>query len=140
MKKVARAVILLTFITCLTGCSLLGAKNKVYITTDTIGGTLFTVKFTETFDNAGNYINKYSSNTGTISAAGYTWYIYEIANGSYDVYIEWDNAIGFNGRATVTLDSSSDSNTWAAVYADDGGNVWSEQGGGSFAPSLYHYP
>ena len=140
MKRFISLSLLAFMVLGVAGCTLFGAKGRVYITVETIGATLITVKFLEPLDNAGSYPNVIGDRVGNTSAAGYDWYIYEVSSGSYDVYIEWTGGIGFNGRARVLIDPDSAANEWAAVYADTGGNVWAEEGGGAFSPGLYNYP
>jgi hypothetical protein len=117
-----------------------GSKAKVYITTDSYGGTLTVVKFLEPAANSGTESNVYSEYTGTIVYNGWTWYIYEVSSGEYDVYVERTGTGENNGRARINLDAKSDLNEWAAVYFDESGNLWGEEGGGDFAPYLYNYP
>ena len=141
MKKIFLLALIIPTILLNAGCGLFQSKSDVYITVDTVGGQLFTVKFTEPAENAGNYTNEFSSYTGKVNAAGYEWYVYKVADGNYDAYIEWTEAGNFlNGRSRIIIDSSSESNTWVAVYADTGGNTWAEEGSGTFSPQLYYYP
>lgn len=123
---------------CAGGCG--SEQGEVYITVETIGETLTTVKFLEPRANAGNEENVISESTGTVSAAGYTWSVFLVDDGDYDVYIEWTGTSDINGRAAILLDQGSSDNQWAAVYPDTGTNVWAEQGGGEFTPQLRYYP
>jgi len=140
MKKISLMIFIIVFILFAGSCNLLGPKAKVYITTDGLGGTLTVVKFLEPRANSGNELNVYSSNIGTVVYNGWTWYIYEIPGGEYDVYVERTGNGERNGRARVYLDAKSDLNEWAAVYFDTGGNLWAEEGGGGFTPNLSMYP
>jgi hypothetical protein len=139
MKKFFVLIFLIAFSFFTGSCSLF-PKAKVYITTDGYGGTLTVVKFLEPGANSGTEANVYSDYTGTTEYNGWTWYIYEISSGEYDVYVERTGTGELNGRTRVYLDAKSDSNEWAAVYFDTGGNLWSEEGGGSFNPNLSMYP
>ncbi|MBN1687424.1 MAG: hypothetical protein JW852_12260 [Spirochaetales bacterium] len=141
MKRTSLFIAAAIALAGITGCSMIDSKGEVYISVEMVGGDLFTVKFLEPPDNEGSYTNEFSDSTGTTSAAGYTWRMYEVAAGAYDAYIEWTEGGAFgNGRARITIDPDSASNIWAAVYADTGGNVWAEQGGGTFSPALLFYP
>jgi hypothetical protein len=140
MKRISILIFLIVFILFNGSCNLLGPKAKVYITTDGYGGALTVVKFLEPTENAGTELNVYSSNIGTVVYNGWTWYIYEIPSGEYDVYVERTGSGERNGRARVRLDVNSDLNEWAAVYFDTGGNLWAEEGGGGFTPNLSMYP
>ena len=139
MRKNILIAVAAVIILALSGCSL-GGTGEVYITTDTIGYSLITVKFIAPAANAGNYTNQYHTYTRTASYNGYTWYVYSVGAGTYDVYIEWNSNSDYNGRARMTLDPNSPSNEWVAVYTDTGHNVWAEEGGGTFAPGMYMYP
>lgn len=134
------AFVLSLAVLCLCGCAEFGSRGDVYVTVDTIGATLITVKFLEPTDNAGSYPNSYYSYREIVTVGDYDWYRYEVPAGTYDAYIEWSGGIGFNGRARIMIAPESSADQWAAVYADSGGNVWAETGGGAFAPGLYHYP
>lgn len=138
MKKMK--VLFLVVIICIlfSGCELFGAKGEVYVTVDNQTGSLFTVKFTDPFASQGSYPNEYSNYDRTESYSGYTWYVYKVPAGDYDVYIEWTMGGFDNGRDSISLDPGSVGNSWAAVYPDSGGNVWAETGGGIFDPGLYH--
>ncbi len=129
-------VILLGVMFLLVGCDFLRPNSDVYVTVDTIGATLITVKFLEPTDNAGSYLNDFDNSVGIEQVDGYEWYLYQVPKGTYDVYIEWTGGIESNGRARVTLDADSASNAWAAVYVDPDGNVWGETGGGDFEPLM----
>ena len=139
MRKLAVLALGLVVV-LLGGCSFLFPKGSVYITVDTIGATLNVVEFIPPGANAGSYPNEYSSYAATVNVAGYTWYEYEIRKGEYDAYIEWSGGIGFNGRTRIYVDPRSTDNQWVGVYADTGGNVWAETGGGTFDPPLSMYP
>ena len=117
------------------------AKNATaYVTADSIGGTMTVVKFLEPTANSASEPNINSNYIGTTVYNGWTWYLYEVASKEYDVYVEQTGGIGFNGRARIYLNAEIASSEWAAVYFDTGGNLWGEEGGGSFAPILSMYP
>ena len=142
MKKIRLLSVLMLALLAVSGCALFAKKADVYITvkTDDANAALITVKFLEGNVNEGSYPNEYSSNMGTVSASGYSWYRYEVPAGAYYVYIEWTGGSRINGRAAITIDPDSASDQWAAVYPDASGNSWGETGGGAFAPLLIHWP
>ena len=98
------------------------------------------VKFVEPWASTAGYTNVLNSYNSTVEYGGYTWRVYGVSSGSYDVYIEWTDYQGrwSNGRGHgATIDPGSDLNTWAAVYPESlTTNVHVEEGGGSFSPSL----
>jgi hypothetical protein len=141
MKKFSLLIILIGLFFFVNGCFRSSeSKAKVYITTDGYGGTLTVVKFLEPTANSGTESNVYSDYVETTVYNGWTWYVYEVSSGEYDVYVERTGSGENNGRARIYLDAESDLNEWAAVYFDQSGNLWGEEGGGSFAPYLSNYP
>ena len=140
MKRFLVYSILLILFILLTGCGL--GNGDIYITVDNNGGPLLTVKFVEPWAGTAGYDNVVNSYSSTVEYGGYTWYVYSVPGGSYDVYIEWYDYLGdwANGRGYgASITPGSDLNEWAAVYPEsDTNNTHVEEGGGSFAPTLVH--
>ena len=115
-------------------CDLFWPKAEIYITAESYdSGTLTVVKFLEPGENSGTESNVYLDYIRTTVFNGWTWYVYEVPGGEYDVYVEMYNGSGNNnGRDRINVDAKSDLNQWAAVYFDLGSNLWGEEGGGVF--------
>lgn len=137
MKKIIIALLFTTVFICLSGCDWLLPKGEVYVTIDNQGSSLSMVKFLEPDNPESGFPNVYSQYVRTVSHSGYTWYVYEVPEGECDVYVEyiwWSDGSGENGREAVFVQTDM----WTAIYPDDGSNLQSEQGSGSFSPGMIY--
>ena len=113
-------------------------SGKLYITDETYSpAEIFTVKILEHTYNESSEKNIFSDYSEKISYGGYTWYVYDIPEGTWDIYLEYYIDGDFNNeRESVYIESGSSANEWAAVwlldFAQTDYSVWKEQGSGAF--------
>ncbi len=135
MKKIKFITILLLVLFILQSCDSIKKGGLIYITDDLHSGTeIFTVKILEHTYNESSEKNIFSDYKETIVYGGYTWYVYDIPNGSWDIYIEYyEDGDFMNERESVYIEGDSSGNEWAAIWLLDNNNysVWTEQGSGN---------
>ncbi len=135
MKKQYYLLLILSFVFILSSCDKSGG-GKIYVT-DELCSTceIFTVKILEHTYNESTEKNIFSDYSDKISYGGYTWYVYDIPEGTWDIYIEYyRNGEFYNERESVYIEDDSSGNEWAAVWLLNDSEdywVWTEQGSGS---------
>ena len=135
MKRIQLLILFILVLTSLSSCKLGSKGGTLYITDETHSGIeIFTVKILEHTYNQSSGKNIFSEYKEKISYGGYTWYTYDIPNGSWDIYIEYYRDGDYsNEREEVYIERDSSANEWAAIWLvnDNVYWIWTEQGSGS---------
>ncbi len=123
---------LLLVLTSLSSCKLGSKGGLLYITDESRSGyELFTVKILEHTNNQSTEKNIFSNYKEKISYGGYIWYVFDIPEGTWDIYIEYyKNGDYRNEREEVYIEEDSSGNEWAAICLVDNNVywIWTEQG------------
>lgn len=135
MKRIQLLILIILVITSLSSCKIGSKGGTLYITDETFpGAEISVVKILEHTYNQSTEKNIFSDYNEKISYGGYTWYAYDIPDGSRDVYIEYYKDGDFiNEREEVYIEGGSSGNEWAAVWLLDYNSVSTEQGSGSLS-------
>ena len=120
----------------ISSCNFSKRLGKLYITDEFCSiCEIFTVKILEHTYNESTEKNIFSDYSDKISYGGYTWYVYDIPEGTWDIYIEYyRNGEFYNERESVYIEDDSSENEWAAVWLLNDSEdywIWTEQGSGS---------
>ncbi len=134
MRNLFTIVPVLLFIVCINSCENTSESGNLYITDQTYPGTeIITLKILKQTDNQSSEKNIFLDFKDKISYAGYSWYVYDVSEGSWDIYIEYYQNKEFrNERESIYIDGNSSGNAWAAFWPIDNTiyNIWTEQGSG----------
>ncbi len=137
MQELIRTVFVTSFVLALSACG--ASTSLIYVTDDTFAGASYTeLSYGEPMYDATGALNMLADFTDTVSYGGFSWLVYEIPSGEWDVYAEWDvPGNSYNGRERVHLEPGSSANEWAALWltSEYGAYFGSTEGGGEFAPS-----
>ena len=135
MKKTI-IIFLVLFTISIESCDLVSKGGLLYITDQTNSeAELYMVKILERTYSSSSQKNIFSDYKEKISYGGYTWYVYDIPAGSWDIYLEYKlPADDYNNeREGVFIEGGSSGNEWAAIWLTElssGDSYTAEQGGG----------
>ena len=125
-------------------CKSIKKGGNLYITDESINGAdIFTVKILEHTCNQSGEKNLFSEYKEIIRYGCYNWYVYDISEGAWDIYIEYYKDKEFqNEREYIYIEGDSSGNEWAAIWLVDNNDfsVWTEQGTGeiNITSSLFY--
>ena len=111
----------LMIVTGFCSCNSSSIEGKLYITEQTNPGTeIITIKILEHTSDQSTEKNIFSEYKEKISYGDYTWFVYDIPNGTWDVYIEYYKDGDYrNEREEVYIEGDSSGNGWAAICLVD---------------------
>ncbi len=144
MKRLQVFMILLLVSISVNSCKSIKKEGNLYITDQTHSGAdIFTVKILKHSCNQSSEKNIFSDYKEIITYGGYTWYVYDIPEGTWDIYIEYYEDYKFrNEREYVYINGDSSGNEWAAIWlvSNYDNSVRTEQGIGeiNITSSLFY--
>ena len=144
MGRIQILIILLFVLVCMNFCKSTNKGGNLYITDETHSGAeIFTVKILEHADNQSSEKNIFSEYKEIITYGGYNWYVYDITEGTWDIYIEYYKDKEYqNEREYIYIEENSSGNEWAAIWLVDNydHSVRTEQGMGelNITSSLFY--
>lgn len=137
MKTRVSQICALSFVLVFCVCC---EQGKLYLTADTYPGmTIRQVSYGDPGFNAERAENISADYEETVEYGGYTWRVYNIPNGDWDIYVEWTGpgscSDRCNEREGVYIEPGSSSNEWFGMWIDPtyGYDMRSESGGGGFS-------
>lgn len=136
MKRLFFILLILFSGILLCTCNISSNYGKLYITDQTKPGSkIITVKILKHSSNQSSERNIIDEYTELISYREYNWYMYEIPEGLWDIYIEYyDEGKYKNNREEVFIQNDSSGLSWVAIWLIDNINnsVMTEQGKQNF--------
>ena len=133
MRRLCLKYAALLIVTYFYSCNISSKGGDLYITNQTHPGTeLVTIKILEHTNNQSAEKNIFSDYKEKFFYGGYSWYVYDIPDGMWDIYIEYyENGNFRNERESVFIDHESSGNKWVAIWLIDDNvyRIWTEQGG-----------
>lgn len=137
-------MILLLVSISVNSCKSIKKGGTLYITDETHSrAEIFTVKILKHSCNQSSEKNLFSDYKEIIIYGSYNWYVYDIPEGAWDIYIEYYKDKEFqNEREYIYIEGDSSGNEWAAIWLVDNNDfsVWTEQGTGeiNITSSLFY--
>ena len=125
----------LLFFTNAISCITVSKGGKLFISDETHPGTeIFTIKILQHSCNQNSVNNGIDEYCEIIKYKGYHWYVFDIPNGTWDIYLEYyDDGDYRNEREEVNIKSDHSDQAWAAIWLVNNNHysVWTEQGRGN---------
>lgn len=118
----------------MNSCELYSEGGTLYITDEIHkSAEIITVKILEHTNDESKEKNIFSDFKEIITFGSYSWYVYDIPEGTWDIYIEYyANSEFKNERECIYIEDGSSGNEWAAIWLVDNydHSVYTEQGMG----------